>query len=100
MEMLQLTPDDVWSLSHKIEEVMFQEMAKLKARTEQVVSDLKKGDAAVNRSNVFNEWAKELCKKISVYVADDKLVWVGKDSEPQDISRASMKQVPNESIKY
>jgi hypothetical protein len=37
---------------------MFQAMAKLQARTVQVVSDLKKGDATIGRANVFTDWVK------------------------------------------
>ena len=65
MEKLQLTPDDVWTESQKLEENLFQAMAKLQARTEHVVSELKKGDAKISRANVFTDWAKESCAQIS-----------------------------------
>ena len=100
MEKLQLTPDDVWSLSREIEEYMLQAMVKLKARTVQVVSDLKKGDATISRSNVFTDWAKDSCAQISTQVVDEKLVWVAKASQPQDDLKAQMSQVSDGSLKF
>jgi hypothetical protein len=37
MEKLQMTPDDVWILSHEIEKKMFQAIAKLQGRAVQAV---------------------------------------------------------------
>ncbi len=100
MEKLQLTPDDVWLLSRAIEKEMFQCIAKLQERAVQVVTDLKRGDTTVSRANVFSDWAKESCTQISTNVPDFKLVWVAKDSQPQDSSRALMSQVPEGSLKH
>jgi hypothetical protein len=79
---------------------MFQAMTKLQARTVQVVSDLKKGDATISRSNVFTDWAKESCAQISTQVADEKLVWVAKGSQPQDDLLAEMSQVSDGGLKF
>ncbi len=78
---------------------MFQAMAKLQARTVQVVSDLGKGDATISRANIFTDWAKESCAQISTHVADEKLVWVAKGSQPQDDLKAQMSQVTDGSLK-
>ncbi len=79
---------------------MFQAMAKLQARTDHVVSELKKGDAKISRANVFTDWGKELCAQISTQVFDEKLVWVAKGSQPQDELRAKMTQVSDCSLKF
>ncbi len=79
---------------------MFQAMAKLHARTLQVVSDLKKGDSTINRNNIFTGWIKELCNQISAQVADEKLVWVAKGNQPQDELRAQMSQVTDGGLRF
>ena len=88
MEKLQLTPDDVWSLSREIEKEMFQAIAKLQGRAVQAVQDLGKGDATISHANVFTDWAKESCAQISTQVVYEKLVWVAKGSQQQDDLRA------------
>ena len=90
---LQLTQDDVWSLSRAIEKELFQCISNLQARAEQAVSDLKKGDKTISRANVFTDWAKEFCAQLSIYVAEEKLVWVAKGRQPQNSPRAQMSQV-------
>jgi hypothetical protein len=75
-------------------------MAKLQARTVYVVSELKKGDATISRTNVFTNWAKESCAEISTQVADENLVWVAKNSQPQNDLRAQMSQVTDGSLKF
>ena len=69
---------------------MFQAMAKLQSRTVQVVSDLKKGDATISRTNVFTNWAKESCTQIGTKIAYEKLVWIAKGSKPQMTQRDQM----------
>ncbi len=48
---------------------------------------------------MFTDWAKESCAQISTQVADEKLVWVAKGSQPQDDFRAQMSQVSDGSLK-
>ena len=100
MEKLQLTPDDVWSLSREIDKELFQCMSRQQARAAQAVSDLKKGDATISLANVFSDWAKESCAQISTRVADEKLVWVAKGSQPQDDLKAQISEVSNGSLKF
>ena len=93
MERLKLAPDDVWSLKHEIEKEIFRAISNLQTRAEQAVSDLKKGDKTISRENVFTDWAKEFCAQMSIYVAEEKLVWVAKGRQPQNSPRAQMSQV-------
>ncbi len=48
---------------------------------------------------MFTDWAKESCARISARVADEKLVWVAKESQPQDDLRAQMSRVSDGSLK-
>ena len=78
----QLAPEFVTSLRHKIGKEIFEALSNLEIRANQAVSDLKKGDKTISRENVFTDWAKEFCAQMSIYVAEEKLVWVAKGSQP------------------
>ena len=89
----QLAPEVVISLRNKTGKEIFEALSNLETRANQAVSDLKKGDKKISRANVFTDWAKEFCAQLSIYVAEEKLVWVAKGRQPQDSPRAQMTQV-------